>query len=235
MLEFAVGTGRVSVPLLRSGFSMAGLDISRRMMEKARAKGFRLLVQADGMAAPFRDGSFDAVVFVHLIHLVERPADLLREAARVSRVGVFALSMKEAGSRRHRRPDGGAAAAREGGPLRIGGAPGRYARAAGGLGRRQSRLRPDYWSRERELLKTNPPEEFVVVSDVLFKETLLQRAERYITLTGLGQQGRRWSPARGGVVPEVARRFAGLLPKVPRREVHQLAFWDRRSVLRDGV
>ena len=58
ILEIGVGTGRVALPLIRSGYEITGVDISKRMMEKASAKGMRSLFLAEGSRAPFREKKF---------------------------------------------------------------------------------------------------------------------------------------------------------------------------------
>jgi SAM-dependent methyltransferase len=99
ILEIGVGTGRVSSPLMKSGYDMTGVDVSRRMMEKARSKSLTNLVLGDGRNAPFRENSFDATLMAHVFHLLEDPLLVMREGARVGRVGVFALVRKWPGNR----------------------------------------------------------------------------------------------------------------------------------------
>ena len=40
ILEIGTGTGRVSIPLQNLGFNITGVDISEKMLEKARMKYF---------------------------------------------------------------------------------------------------------------------------------------------------------------------------------------------------
>ncbi|HTP55012.1 MAG TPA: class I SAM-dependent methyltransferase [Thermoplasmata archaeon] len=91
LLEVGVGTGRIAGPLGERGLSVVGLDAARRMLEKARAKGVARLVQGSAHRLPFADGAFDAALFVHVLHVVDRPESVIREAARVSSAGVYAL------------------------------------------------------------------------------------------------------------------------------------------------
>lgn len=90
-LEVGVGTGRMAVPLLRHGFEVTGIDASPGMLGRARAKGIERLVRGTAYALPFPEGAFDATLFVHVLHLLERPGDALREACRVAREGAVAL------------------------------------------------------------------------------------------------------------------------------------------------
>jgi ubiquinone/menaquinone biosynthesis C-methylase UbiE len=91
ILEIGIGTGRVARPLTDRGFSITGADLSLGMLGRARAKGLDRIVRASGYRLPFRDGAFDATMLVHVLHMLDRPEELLREAARVSRVGTFAI------------------------------------------------------------------------------------------------------------------------------------------------
>jgi SAM-dependent methyltransferase len=96
MLEIGIGTGRVSIPLLALGANVTGVDISARMMERLRANlaarqaeqptapwGALDLRQGDMTALPFADGAFDAIVAVHVFHLVYPWERALDEAVRV--------------------------------------------------------------------------------------------------------------------------------------------------------
>jgi ubiquinone/menaquinone biosynthesis C-methylase UbiE len=63
VLDVACGTGRISAPLARLGFDVAGIDISSRVLAVARAAApdldFRL---GDMRRLPWEDQSFDAVI-----------------------------------------------------------------------------------------------------------------------------------------------------------------------------
>jgi SAM-dependent methyltransferase len=84
VLDVGVGTGRFALPLQEMGFEVSGMDVSRGMMAKARAKGVRRLLFADVQRMPFRDDSFDAALLVHVLHLVGDWRAVVRESARVS-------------------------------------------------------------------------------------------------------------------------------------------------------
>ena len=99
ILEIGVGTGRVSLPLYWNGYEITGVDISRKMMARAKVKGLQSLILANGSQVPFRDKSFDATLLAHVFHLLENPISVMREAARVSSVGIFALVRKRTGLR----------------------------------------------------------------------------------------------------------------------------------------
>ena len=65
-----MGTGRLAEPLQNAGFEIVGIDISKKMMSKAREKGVQNLVIADARFIPFKDKSFDVTISVHVLHLI---------------------------------------------------------------------------------------------------------------------------------------------------------------------
>ena len=89
LLEVGVGTGRIALPLHRRGHRVIGVDLSLAMMaeyrRKAAAAGLAAppLVRADVTRLPFRDASVDAVVEVHVLHLVPGWRRALDELRRV--------------------------------------------------------------------------------------------------------------------------------------------------------
>jgi ubiquinone/menaquinone biosynthesis C-methylase UbiE len=89
-LEIGVGTGRIALPLYRSGVEMTGLDLSRPMMAKLlqKAGGHPLpLVEGTATKLPFRDDVFDAALIVHVLHLIPNWREALEELVRVIRPG----------------------------------------------------------------------------------------------------------------------------------------------------
>lgn len=91
VLEIGVGTGRISAPLQEIGFDVTGIDISVRMLEKAREKGIGHLVIGDARKLPFLDSSFDAALIVHVFHLIEDSRKVMQEAGRVTRKMVMSI------------------------------------------------------------------------------------------------------------------------------------------------
>lgn len=88
LLEIGIGTGRIALPLAPFVSSITGVDISRPMMTRLRQKqnGEAIHVaEADALRLPFADGTFDAVVAVHVFHLIPRWREVLTEVARVLR------------------------------------------------------------------------------------------------------------------------------------------------------
>jgi len=92
ILEAGVGTGRIAIPFIEAGYFYAGVDLSRRMMGQLRRKlDSRVhrvhLICGDAMHLPIADSTFDAVVMVHVLHLVEDWHQVLNEAHRALRPG----------------------------------------------------------------------------------------------------------------------------------------------------
>jgi len=86
LLEVGVGTGRLALPLAARGVRVTGVDLSQRMMERLLEKRGRLsveLARADATRLPFARASFNAVLGVHVFHLIPRWRNVLREIARV--------------------------------------------------------------------------------------------------------------------------------------------------------
>lgn len=85
-LEIGIGTGRVSLPLAGHVGLVAGADISSEMMKVLLVKRNDEAVyptQADGTQLPYADKCFDAVLIVHVLHLVPDPIAILRDVQRV--------------------------------------------------------------------------------------------------------------------------------------------------------
>jgi ubiquinone/menaquinone biosynthesis C-methylase UbiE len=93
-VEVGVGTGRIALPLARAGVAVAGLDISRPMLEKLRQKaaGARVpVLVGDALAAPIRTDAAGAVVIAHVLHLVRDWKSVLSEVRRMVRPRGVAL------------------------------------------------------------------------------------------------------------------------------------------------
>lgn len=93
VLEVGVGTG-LSLPNYRSHLEIVGIDLSPEMLEKAREKvseegldNVAGLHEMDAGELGFADQSFDTVVAMYTITVVPDPAKVMRELARVCRVG----------------------------------------------------------------------------------------------------------------------------------------------------
>lgn len=87
VLDIACGTGIVTRRLLRPGRTVLGVDRSPGMLALAARRVPGGVVCGDATRLPLAPGSVDAVVIVWLLHLLDAPAAVLAEAARVLRPG----------------------------------------------------------------------------------------------------------------------------------------------------
>jgi len=89
--DLGCGTGRFSIPMAYYfGFGVTGIDASREMLEKARAKDWEERVtwmcgNLEGFA--FDDESFDAIFMSHLLHHLTAPKKFLENCLRMLRRG----------------------------------------------------------------------------------------------------------------------------------------------------
>ncbi|RNI23280.1 class I SAM-dependent DNA methyltransferase [Flexivirga caeni] len=63
-LEFAIGTGRVAIPLMDRGIAVSGIDLSAPMVEQLRAKRAGLPATVGDMATTTVEGRFSLVYLV---------------------------------------------------------------------------------------------------------------------------------------------------------------------------
>ncbi|MDP9237858.1 MAG: class I SAM-dependent methyltransferase [Chloroflexota bacterium] len=88
LLEVGIGTGRIAVPLAAAGVRVAGIDISPKMLGHLRAKRTDIdVLLAEAARPPLRDASFDAALFVHILHLVPDAEATLRATIPLLRPG----------------------------------------------------------------------------------------------------------------------------------------------------
>ena len=110
-LELGCGTGRISLPLVRGGVSLVGVDRSAAMLGRAAARdramrarhrrgasGDLTLVRGDIRALPFRAGHFALVLAPYgVLQSLLRDRDLVAALTSVSRVlqegGIFGLDL----------------------------------------------------------------------------------------------------------------------------------------------
>ena len=94
VLDAGVGTGRIVEPLFDSNIELVGIDISRKMVRKMSGKIKRKgasdrvhLILGDVTNLPFRDRSFDTVISVHVLHLLNNWKQAVEETKRTLKPG----------------------------------------------------------------------------------------------------------------------------------------------------
>ena len=99
VVEIGCGDGALLAELSSRGFggSLTGFDISAAAVELARGRAIprvELVEVFDGNRLPAGDTSFDLGLLSHVLEHVERPGELLREAARVCRALVVEVPLE---------------------------------------------------------------------------------------------------------------------------------------------
>lgn len=89
VLDLATGSGDLAVVLRKAcpDAEVVGADFCLPMLEQARQKSVPMLVQADGLAMPFREASFDVLTVAFGLRNMASWDGALREMARVLRPG----------------------------------------------------------------------------------------------------------------------------------------------------
>lgn len=96
LLEVGVGTG-LSLPMLPRNIEITGIDVSRKMLNRAARRVRRLrmdhvrLLKMDATALDFPDNCFDRVLAAYVISVVPDPIAVVREMMRVCRPGGYLL------------------------------------------------------------------------------------------------------------------------------------------------
>lgn len=169
VLEVGVGTGRIAGPLSKKRIDIVGVDLSRRMLEKAKAKGLCNLALADANLLPFGDGNFDAVLMAHVLHLLEDPAKTFGRVARSARNEAVVI---------YRRRDGSPPAiSEERREIWIA-----FRKAAEEIGYSLQSPPEDYLRRfrkETEFLESFPPDEVITIQDTWISTTLGDRLSMF--------------------------------------------------------
>ena len=99
LLDLGIGTGLSSEPFARVGLKIYGMDISERMLDICRAKGFTCgLEQHDlkVMPYPYKDDSFNHVLALSVFLSFESLEDIFREVSRIIRPnGIFCFTAED--------------------------------------------------------------------------------------------------------------------------------------------
>ena len=102
VIEVGIGTGRIALPLMRSGVDITGVDISSEMLARLRVNSAGSpppLVIADATRLPFADATFGGAIAAHVLHLIPRWKDAVTEISRVTRPGGVLIASR--GGRTH--------------------------------------------------------------------------------------------------------------------------------------
>ena len=93
VLEVGVGTG-LSLPMYPAWVQLTGIDVSHEMLDKARQRVARrrlanvqALLEMDAEHMSFADASFDRVVAMYVVSVVQHPERVMAELRRVCRPG----------------------------------------------------------------------------------------------------------------------------------------------------
>jgi SAM-dependent methyltransferase len=103
VLEVGIGTGRIALPLVSHVQALFGVDVARPMLDRLctkRAGEPVYVAQGDATRLAFLSRAFDAVVCVHVLHLISDWQGALDEVARVLRPGGRLLIGWNDGTRR---------------------------------------------------------------------------------------------------------------------------------------
>lgn len=213
LLEIGVGTGRVSLPLHNSGYETTGIDVSRNMLARAKKKRLPSLLLASGNQVPFKEKSFDGTLTAHVLHVVDDPIAVMKEAGRVSRVGLFALVRKLNEGQRSENEE-----RRE-----------RFRRIAEKYGWNSYLTHPArYFRREQEIMARYPPDDLVVVSHTVITRSIEETIARF------EKGGFRFTLSmpkgmRKEIVKEM-RENAQDWTSRPREEIYQVALWKKETL-----
>ncbi|MEM4308201.1 MAG: class I SAM-dependent methyltransferase [Thermoplasmata archaeon] len=91
VLEIGCGNGKTYLALRKHGILVTGIDISPEALELLSQNAMMLGIeptveQGDARKLQFLDGSFDAVIGIHLLDAMETETDIMAVVSEVSRV-----------------------------------------------------------------------------------------------------------------------------------------------------
>ena len=98
VLEIGVGTGAIAIPLAERGRRVIGLDVSKAMLDRLRAKegaGEVAVAIADATWLPVADGAFRGAYCRWVLHLIASWRDAVGELCRVVEPGGYSGGWRE--------------------------------------------------------------------------------------------------------------------------------------------
>ncbi len=85
ILDIGVGTGRIARFFQNVGYKIIGIDVSAKMIHAGNYQGYSRpdLICADARSIPIRYNQCDAIILIHILHLIRNWKKVLQEALRV--------------------------------------------------------------------------------------------------------------------------------------------------------
>jgi ubiquinone/menaquinone biosynthesis C-methylase UbiE len=95
ILDLATGTGRVSVGLAERGVSLTGVDLTWKMLERAKQKAAEKGLKnisfnvANALKLPFKDNTFDKIISTRFFHILPlaMQKEIVQEIIRILKPG----------------------------------------------------------------------------------------------------------------------------------------------------
>ncbi len=217
ILDVGVGTGRFAKPLSECGFDIVGIDLSRKMILKAKQKGLHSLILADACNMPFRDGAFDGSIIIHVFHLLPDWLTVLREMGRVTNKKVATLLGNRPSGRGSTANVSGGAASSAHPEIWV-----QYAklRAEAGYPMQRNTRR---WQNEADAKSKLPPSKLIEVSNEVVTTKISDLIERFL---------QRAPSSNTGIPVEVHRKIIQQLlasvgdKQITRTVTEELAIWQ---------
>lgn len=219
ILDVGVGTGRFAKPLSDEGFEVIGIDLSRKMISKAKLKGVGDVILADARYLPFENDTFDGSIIVHVFHLLPDWQSVVHEMSRVTKTMVATFLSNHGG--------GWWRSAQASGDTAAGMYPKvweRYAELRAQMGypiQRNKRM----WQNEAEIKSKFPPSKLVEVSNEIIHMRIGDLIEHRPPFMQSDIPADVHKKILEQLLPEIAEK------EITRRETEELAVW-RPSQLR---
>lgn len=87
VLDIGIGTGIFAVELMKYTTDITGIDVSEKMLDKARSKGLTNVAVGDAVSLDFPDESFDLVLSITALEFIKEYEKAIFEMVRVCKKG----------------------------------------------------------------------------------------------------------------------------------------------------